>query len=177
MSVVIYLHSNPRGRYKPCCFIDADEVKIGSRICGLKVYREGEDVMDQLQHMPVQEIVIAISSIKSEELHALYKRYEQTGCKVKIYAHPLEGVDAQETKWRIRDIRIEDLLFRDAITINDSSIQPLYIGKTILITGGGGSIGSELCRQVAKMRPARLVLVDIYENNAYDIQQEPYRTY
>ena len=171
------LQANPAGRYKPYCFIDSNPDKIGSKVCGLHVYGEGQDVVARVQSLPVQEIIIAIDSLSPEELQALHSRYRQTGCPVKIYAHPLEGTDKGEGKPRVREIRIEDLLYRDAVDLSDESISAYYRDKVVLITGGGGSIGSELARQIAKMGPRQLVIFDIYENNANDIQQELSRLY
>ena len=176
-ALVQELQSNPAGRYKPYCFIDSNRDKIGSKVCGLHVYGEGPDVVARVQSLPVQEIIIAIDSLSPEELQALHSRYRQTGCPVKIYAHPLEGTDKGEGKPRVREIRIEDLLYRDAVDLSDESISAYYRDKVVLITGGGGSIGSELARQIAKMGPRQLVIFDIYENNANDIQQELSRLY
>jgi len=176
-ALVQELQSNPAGRYEPYCFIDSNPDKIGSKVCGLHVYGEGPDVVARVQSLPVQEIIIAIDSLSPEELQALHSRYRQTGCPVKIYAHPLEGMDRGEGKPRVREIRIEDLLYRDAVDLSDESISAYYRDKVVLITGGGGSIGSELARQIAKMGPRQLVIFDIYENNANDIQQELSRLY
>lgn len=176
-ALVQELQSNPAGRYKPYCFIDSNPDKIGSKVCGLHVYGEGPDVVARVQSLPVQEIIIAIDSLSPEELQALHSRYRQTGCPVKIYAHPLEGTDKGEGKPRVREIRIEDLLYREAVDLSDESISAYYRDKVVLITGGGGSIGSELARQIAKMGPRQLVIFDIYENNANDIQQELSRLY
>lgn len=176
-ALVQELQSNPAGRYKPYCFIDSNPDKIGSKVCGLHVYGEGPDVVARVQSLPVQEIIIAIDSLSPEELQALHSRYRQTGCPVKIYAHPLDGTDRGEGKPRVREIRIEDLLYRDAVDLSDESISAYYHDKVVLITGGGGSIGSELARQIAKMGPRQLVIFDIYENNANDIQQELSRLY
>lgn len=176
-ALVQELQSNPAGRYKPYCFIDSNPDKIGSKVCGLHVYGEGPDVVARVQSLPVQEIIIAIDSLSPDGLQALHSRYRQTGCPVKIYAHPLEGTDKGEGKPRVRDIRIEDLLYRDAVDLSDESISAYYRDKVVLITGGGGSIGSELARQIAKMGPRQLVIFDIYENNANDIQQELSRLY
>lgn len=169
-ALVQELQSNPRGRYIPYCFIDSNRSKVGSRVGGLPVYGEHEDLTAQFSALPVQEIIIAIDSLSPEDLQALYTRYRQTGLKVKVYAHPLEA--AVDTGPRVRELRIEDLLYRDAVTLSGGNIDGYYKGKTVLITGGGGSIGSELARQVAMLGPARLIILDIYENNANDIQQE-----
>lgn len=176
-ALVQELQANPAGRYKPYCFIDSNRDKIGSKVCGLHVYGEGPDVITRVQTLPVQEIIIAIDSLSPDGLQALHSRYRQTGCPVKIYAHPLEGTNRGGGKPRVRDIRIEDLLYRDTVDLSDESISAYYRDKVVLITGGGGSIGSELARQIAKMGPRQLVIFDIYENNANDIEQELLRLY
>ena len=164
--------------YKPICFIDNNPDKIGSRICGLTVYSEDDNILERLHSLPVQEIILALPKIDGAEAERLYRFYSQTGCKVKLYALPLQedGINVRG-KRALREIRIEDLLFRESLTINDEKARAFYTGKTILVTGGGGSIGSELCRQIAKCMPRRLIILDIYENNAYDIQQELIRQY
>lgn len=160
--------------YRPVCFIDTNPDKIGSRVSGLKVYAADEEVIEILKTMPVQEIFIALPSIDGEEARKLFDFYKRTGCKVKLYDFAFkDNFDGMDTKKRvIREIRIEDLLFRDSIKINSLEHCTFYHGKVILVTGGGGSIGSELCRQIAKCNPKQLILLDIYENNVYDIQQE-----
>ncbi len=176
-ALVQELQSNPKSRYVPYCFIDINPAKAGSMVCGLRVYGEQPDVAAQVRAMPVEEIIIAIDSLSTENLQVLYMRYRETGCKVKIYAHPLENTEASDGKHRIRDVRIEDLLYRETVSLGSSDLESCYYNKVILITGGGGSIGSELARQVAKLNPARLIILDIYENNANDIQQELQRLY
>ncbi len=164
--------------YKPICFIDIDHNKIGKQVCGLKIYPE-ENILDVLKNMPVQEVIIAISDINNEKIEKLYEFYSQHEWKVKVFDFPFntQGNDYIANKRQIREIRIEDLLFRDSIKINNENVQAYYTGKTVLVTGGGGSIGSELCRQIAKHNPQQLIILDIYENNAYDIQQELIRKY
>ncbi|MBQ9161782.1 MAG: polysaccharide biosynthesis protein [Clostridia bacterium] len=169
-----------RSHYKPLCFIDRDPEKIGGRVCGLKVFAENDDVADVVKRLDVQEIFIAIDSMTSKQTKEMHERYSRTGCKVKIYDFPMKdatssGLDAKRRV--IREIKIEDLLFRDAHKIDIMTIAPYYHGKTVLVTGGGGSIGSELCRQIAKCSPKKLIILDIYENNAYDIQQKLIRKY
>ena len=168
------LTCNPHSHYYPVCFIDRNAAKVGSRVAGVKVYPEGEQTIEILKTLPVAEIFIAVSSLSGEEASAMHEFYSRTGCKVKLYDFPMKDHAQDDPGERrvLRQMRIEDLLFRDSIKVNDEMARNFYAGKTVLVTGGGGSIGSELCRQIAKLSPARLIIFDIYENNAYDIQQE-----
>ncbi len=173
------LTNNRRSIYKPIFFIDKDKTKVGTRVYGLPVYHEDSSVFEQIKRDSISEIFLAIANLDSEEATRFYDFYSLTGCKIKLYDIPVRdannaGVPAKRT---IREFQIEDLLFRAPVTIKDKSQFDYYAGKTVLVTGGGGSIGSELCRQIAKCKPSKLVIFDIYENNAYDIQQELKRTY
>lgn len=165
--------------YKPICFIDSDISKKGSKVNGLKVLHEDENVIDELKRLPVQELFIALTGLDSDMAAKLYDFYSRTGCKIKIYDTPIKELGEVDSvsKRSLREFQIEDLLFRKPIVINNSEVLSSYSGKTVMITGGGGSIGSELCRQIAKCSLKKLVIVDIYENNAYEIQQELIRTY
>ena len=168
---------NHNSHYRPICFIDNDKAKIGSVLHGLRVYADDDSIILKLKELPVQEIFIAIPKISSERAKEIHDFYERSGCKVKIYDTPVSEHGASDEKRVIREIRIEDLLFRDSISVVNSETKSYYNGKVILVTGGGGSIGSELCRQIAKCSPKKLIIFDIYENNAYDIQQELIRKY
>ena len=169
---------NTNSHYNPICFIDRDPAKTGSRVCGIEVLREGKATLEKLKLLPVQEIFIAITKITSEEAEAIHRVYAQEGFKVKIYDFPIrEDETGEGAKRVIREFRIEDLLFRGAIKVYDTDGKNTYKDKTVIVTGGGGSIGSELCRQVAACSPKKLIIFDIYENNAYDIQQELARKY
>lgn len=162
---------NPRASYEPVCFIDTDAGKIGRVIHGIKVLSEVEADEPMMAEMGVQEVVLALPQIDTEKKKTLYNLYKQMGCKVKVYDYPtIQSVEGG--KRQMREFRIEELLFRQAITMTDTQTAAYYKDKTVLITGGGGSIGSELCRQIAKMEPKRLVVLDVYENGAYDVQQE-----
>ncbi len=167
---------NPRSRYYPYCFIDKDLAKIGSYINGIRVCPEDGEVVEMVRSMPVQEIVIALPDAAPEDKGRLYDLYRQTGCEVMLYDYPLGDKPGEKVigsgRRELREFRIEDLLFRDTLSITSEKAKSYYKGKTVLVTGGGGSIGSELCRQIAALMPGRLVILDIYENNAYDIQQE-----
>ena len=164
-----------QAHYQPYCFIDKDPEKVGGRINGIPVFGETDDIVSRLRDMPVQEIVIALPNLSGEQKRALYDRYRQTGCRVRIYDYPFGSEN--RGKRVLREINVEELLFRNEVALDREKLQPYYAGKTVLVTGGGGSIGSELCRQLAAFGPKRLIVVDIYENNAYEIQQELKRRY
>ncbi len=169
---------NPRARYVPVCFIDTDPQKVGQTVNGVPIYPEGDSTMNLLKKMKVREIIIALPDLTVERKQKLYERYRNSGCTVKLYDYPSGTEDNAPTKQRkLRDFRIEDLLFRDAIEVENPQTRAFYEGKTVLVTGGGGSIGSELCRQIAALHPKKLAILDIYENNAYDVQQELIRKY
>lgn len=164
-----------RSHYTPVCFIDNDRDKIGNRIYGIKILPEDDAIIEKIKTMPIQEIFFAFPDNDRQKTEQMYQFYSQTGCKVKIYDFQMPGESGLGTntqKRSIREINIEDLLFRNALKINGTEIDEFYCGKTVLVTGGGGSIGSELCRQLAKRQPKKLIVLDIYENNAYAIQQE-----
>ena len=168
---------NPRSRYVPVCFIDTDPEKIGQTVNGVPIYSEDDSTANLLKRMKVQEIIIALPDLTVERKQRLYERYRRTGCSVKIYDYPSGTEEKSTAKRTLRDFRIEDLLFRDPIEVENPKTKAFYAGKTVLVTGGGGSIGSELCRQIAALQPKKLVILDIYENNAYDVQQELIRKY
>lgn len=163
---------NARSAYIPCCFVDTDKDKIGREIMGVPVLSDEQANAEKMQSLGVQEIVIALPQIDTALKKELYQRYREMGCKVKVYDYPLMPTAEKGSKRHMREFSVEELLFRQAITINDEKTVAYYRGKTVLITGGGGSIGSELCRQIAKMSPKRIVILDVYENGAYDVQQE-----
>ncbi len=169
---------NPSSHYRPICFIDTNNEKIGGRMSGLKVYAENEKTIELIKTLPVQEIFIALPNIDNAMAAKLHSFYSQTGCKVKMYDFPVKTNtdENSENKRVLRELHIEDLLFRDSMKINNERSEQYYKNKCILVTGCG-SIGSEICRQLAKLNPKKLVIFDIYENNAYDIQQELIRKY
>lgn len=165
------LLSNDSAAYVPVCFIDQDEEKVGREIMGLPIYAEGEDTLDDLKDMGVQEIVFAITNIVNTNKEMLFNFYRKAGYKVKVYDFSVADI-AKSGKRMLREFDIDELLFRQPIVVNNEFVADYYKGKVILVTGGGGSIGSELCRQLAKMQPKQIVALDIYENGVYDLQQE-----
>jgi len=162
---------NPAAAYQPCCFIDIDSEKIGRYINGLRVFGEGEATPEVLASFPIQEIVFAMPDVDNDRKQELYRQYKATGCKIKVYDYATPQ-KMGGGKRMLREFDITELLFRQQVEFIDERTKAYYRGKTVLISGGGGSIGSELCRQIAKMEPKRLVILDVYENGAYDIQQE-----
>ena len=177
------LRINPASRYNPICFIDHSKEKIGMRVADLKVYGEDEFILDRLASLPIQEIFLAITDITAEESRRLIKFYGEAGYKVKVYDFPTRDISdtqgGEGSRRTVREFQIEELLGRESLAnkINLDELRSYYTGKVVLVTGGGGSIGSELCRQIASFGPARLIILDIYENNAYGIQQELIRKY
>jgi FlaA1/EpsC-like NDP-sugar epimerase len=170
------LRLNKNAHYNPFCFIDKDLQKIGNKISGIPVFAGQGDIIARLKKMPVQEIVIALPDLSGDQKKELFDLYKQTGYSVRIYDYPPAN-NFENGKRTLRDIKIEDLLFRHSMTFDNSAVGEYYKGKTVLITGGGGSIGSELCVQIAKLKPRKIIILDIYENNAYEIQQELLRQY
>ena len=160
------LLNNPKAVYKPVCFVDVDREKIGRTISRVPVVNNETD----LNSFHVQEVVFALPNMGNERRVKLFEDYKDKGYKIKVYDYPsLENTNGRR---QMRDFEIEDLLYRNAVDVVDEKTASWYRGKNVLITGGGGSIGSELARQIAKIGPGRLTLLDIYENGVYDIQQE-----
>ena len=170
---------NKHSNYKPIFFIDRDKAKAGGRVAGLKIYHEDDDIISFIKRQAISEIFVAIDGLDNETSSQIYEFYKKTSCKIKIYDTAIKGYysGGNGARRTIREFQIEDLLFRESLKINNSEVKNYYSDKTVLVTGGGGSIGSELCRQIAKCSPKKLIILDIYENNAYDIQQELVRRY
>ena len=165
------LLSNDSAAYVPVCFIDQDKNKEGREVMGLPVLAEGEEALDELKEMGVQEIVFAITNIVNTKKETLFTLYRNAGYKVKVYDFSVADI-AKSGKRMLREFDIDELLFRQPIVVNNELVESYYKDKVILVTGGGGSIGSEMCRQLAKMAPKQIIALDIYENGVYDLQQE-----
>ena len=168
-----------KSQYRPVFFIDIDRTKVGNLVAGLRVYYEDDKVLDVIREYGVEELFIALTNVDGETREKLYAFSQKADCKIKMYDATVKDVDDSKPMPanRLRDFSIEDLLFRQPLTVNGKKQLAYYTDKTVLVTGGGGSIGSEICRQLAKCRPAHLIIFDIYENNAYEIQQELLREY
>ena len=162
---------NPKATYEPVCFVDIDKGKTGREIYGIPVLAVDDNTRALLNEYQVQEIVFALPRVSAERRREIYERYKGYGYRIKAYDYPILDTD-EDGKRHIHDFAIEDLLFRSENQFLSEETKEWYRGKRVLITGGGGSIGSELARQIAECKPSRLVILDVYENGAYDIQQE-----
>ncbi len=160
-----------------CCLVDDDPGKIGKYLRGVLVAGNRKDICRLVEEYHIDEIMIAIPSASHAEIQELLDICSQTSCKLKVLPGIYQLVNGEVSVSKLRNVEIEDLLGREPIDTQVESIMGYVSGKVVLVTGGGGSIGSELCRQIARHEPRQLVIFDIYENNAYDIQQELKRDY
>ena len=154
------------------CIIDDDSDKWGRYIQGIRVVGGRDRIVECADLYDIDEIIVAIPSVSRQELKKILDICKNTHCKMRALPGMYQLLSGEVNVSRLRDVEVEDLLGRDPIAVDIDSIAGYVSGKTVMVTGGGGSIGSELCRQVAGHKPKRLIIVDIYENNAYDIQQE-----
>lgn len=154
------------------CIIDDDKGKWGRYIQGIKVAGGRDKIIEAADIYSIDEIIVAMPSISRSELRKILEICKETNCKLRSLPGMYQLVNGEVNVSKLRDVEVEDLLGRDPISVDMDSILGYVQNKTVLVTGGGGSIGSELCRQIASHRPKLLVILDIYENNVYDIQQE-----
>ena len=152
--------------------IDDNPHKKGKLIHGVRILGGRECILDVAKKYEVDEIILAIPSASPKVTRDILRICNQTTCKLKILPGMYQLITEDVSVSKLRDVSIEDLLGRDPIKVDLESVRGFIEGRCIMVTGGGGSIGSELCRQIAKYKPSRLIIFDIYENNAYDIQQE-----
>lgn len=159
-------------KYNPIVLIDDDKSKLGKRISGVKIEGNRYDIPYIVGDQEIDLILIAIPSLDAKNKAEIIEICKNTNCKLQIIPGMYEILSGDATVSRIKDVDLEDLLGRDPIQLDNKGISDYIEGKTILVTGGGGSIGSELCRQISVYNPKRLIIFDIYENNVYDIQNE-----
>ena len=162
---------------KVCCIIDDNPNKMGRYIEGIPIVGGRDDILLSAEKYKIDQILLAIPSASAEEKRDILNICKETGCEMKILPGIYQLVNGEVSISKMKSVAVEDLLGRDPIKVNMEEIFNALRNKTILVTGGGGSIGSELCRQIAAHGPKRLIIFDIYENNAYDIEQELRRKY
>lgn len=156
----------------PVAVIDDDISKVGKKINGVKIIGDRTKIREAINQYNIEEIIVAIPTIDNKNKKEIFDICKELNVKLKTIPGIYEIVEGKVNISKIRNVNIEDLLGRDIVDLNISTIKEYVDDKVILVTGGGGSIGSELCRQVAKFNPKKLIILDIYENNAYDLQME-----
>ena len=159
------------------CVIDDNPGCHGKYLRGVPIVGGRECIPDSVGKYSIDEIIIAIPSANRSTLKPILEICKETGCKMRILPGMYQIINGDVNISKLREVQIEDLLGREPIEVNVDEIIGYVCGKTVLVTGGGGSIGSELCRQIAQHKPKQLLILDIYENNAYDIQQELLQKY
>lgn len=159
-------------RKKVVGVIDDDRNKIGNYIHGAKVVGDRNDILAKVQELHVHEIIIAMPSANQKQIKEILDICKSTGCTLKRLPGIYQLVNGDVSVSKLKDVDVNDLLGRDPVRVDLQSIMDYVSGKVIMVTGGGGSIGSELCRQIAAHKPKLLIIVDIYENTTYDVQNE-----
>ena len=157
---------------KVVCIIDDDPYKIGRYIKGVKVVGNRNSIKKSVKKYNVQQIILTIPSANAAKIRPIVEICQDTNCELMILPGVYQLVNGEVRASKLRPVNIDDLLGRDEVYVNLNEVMDYVSGRVIMVTGGGGSIGSELCRQIAKHSPKQLIIFDIYENNAYDIQQE-----
>ncbi len=163
---------NPESKYRPIAIVDDDPEKINRKLHGIPVVGKVSDIPEIVEKYHIKTILVAMPSVTGEEKKRIMGVCSETICEVKTIPHLYELIMSADILGQAQPINVEDLLGREVIRFDNQDVKALLRDKVCMVTGGGGSIGSELCRQIAKFNPKKLIIVDIYENNAYDIQQE-----
>ncbi|MBE5737010.1 MAG: polysaccharide biosynthesis protein [Clostridiales bacterium] len=171
-SLIREMRSNTEANLYPVCAIDDDNSKVGRFVSGIKVVGKTNEIAFFVKKYGIDQIIVAMPKADKGTIKRVIVDCKKLNVEVKTVSNLLKFNEGQATVSDIKDVSIDDLLGREQIKVNLDDILYYIEGKTVLVTGGGGSIGSELCRQIATHNPAKLIILDIYENNAYDIQQE-----
>lgn len=162
---------------KICCVVDDDRNKEGRYLEGVPIVGNRSTILKNVEKYKINSIILAIPSAPLEEKKDILEICKMSGCELKTLPGMYQLIDGELNVSKLRDVEITDLLGREPIQVNLDEIMGYVKGKVVMVTGGGGSIGSELCRQIAAYQPKQLIIFDIYENNAYEIQQELQRHY
>ena len=154
------------------CVVDDNPAKWGKYMDGVRIIGGRNEIADAVKKYGITQIVFAIPTAEPKEKAAILELCKNTGCRIRVLPGIYQLVNGEATLSDVKDIQVEDLLGRAPVKLDRAAVDRFLGGKVVLVTGGGGSIGSELCRQIARSAPKQLIILDIYENNAYDIQQE-----
>ncbi len=166
------MQTSPYAEGYVVCFVDDDKNKVGKILNGVPIAGKREDIPRLVEKYKVDEIYIAMPSAPAKDRKEIIEICRETGCRVKILPGIYQLLNGEVSVGKLREVEIEDLLGREPVRVNMDEILDYVRGKVVLVTGGGGSIGSELCRQIAGHQPKQPIVFDVYENNAYDLQQE-----
>lgn len=171
------LRSSPQVKGRLCCAIDDNPQLHGKYLDGVRIVGGRDQIEDAAKRYDITQILFAIPTIQPEEKAAILNICKMTGCRLRVLPGLYQLLNGEVSLSAVKDVQVEDLLGRSPVQLNKAVVSDFLEEKVVMVTGGGGSIGSELCRQIATCHPRRLIILDIYENNAYDIQQELKRTY
>ena len=160
-----------------CCVIDDNPQLHGKYLDGVRIVGGRDQIENAAKRYNITQILFAIPTIQQEEKAAILNICKMTGCRLRVLPGLYQLLNGEVSLSAVKDVQVEDLLGRTPVQLNKAVVSDFLEDKVVMVTGGGGSIGSELCRQIATCHPRRLIILDIYENNAYDIQQELKRTY
>lgn len=174
--IIQELQSSKYVTMQPVCVIDDDPLKLRKLIHGVPIVGKTDEIADMAKKYEIETIIVAMPSISAKELKKVYEKCSLANCKVQTLPGIYQLINEDISVSKLREVDIADLLGREQITVG-SSVAEYISGNVVLVTGGGGSIGSELCRQIAAQKPKQLIIFDIYENNAYEIEQELLRTH
>lgn len=171
------LRSSPQVKGRLCCVIDDNPQLHGKYLDGVRIVGGRDQIEDAAKQYDITQILFAIPTIQQEEKAAILNICKMTGCRLRVLPGLYQLLNGEVSLSAVKDVQVEDLLGRTPVQLNKAVVSDFLEDKVVMVTGGGGSIGSELCRQIATCHPRRLIILDIYENNAYDIQQELKRQY
>ena len=175
-SLLIKEIRNGMKSYDVVCIIDDNYNKVGKYIHNIPIVGARDDILNNIAKYDVDEVIIAMPSASVDTIRDIITICNQTSVKLKILPAIAKSLTSSLTQ-KVREVNYEDLLGRDAVDIKNKELKKFVDGKTVMVTGGGGTIGSELCRQITANNPRRLIVVDIYENTAYELQMELKRKY
>lgn len=175
--VIKELKNSDRASGEPICIVDDDRNKLGRLVNGVPIRGTRDDIVELAEKLSIDEIYVALPSTPAKEIRKILEICQQTKCELKILPGLYQLTNGEAYATKLRKVQIEDLLGRDPISTDLDEVMGYVQGKTVMVTGGGGSIGSELCRQLATHDVKKLIIFDMYENNAYEIQQELLRKY
>ncbi len=171
------LQTSTRVLAKVCAAVDDNQVKWGKYLEGVPIVGGRGAIPSVVRREHITQIIVAIPTASAQQKKEILEICKDTGCRIRIVPGVFQLVNGEASLAATRDVQVEDLLGREPVKLDVDSVGRFLRDRTVLVTGGGGSIGSELCRQIANFEPRALIIVDIYENNAYDIQQELRRAY